>query len=380
MLRWEDERYVRLYTRDTIGWKMLPWQARCVLPLLMRVLDRAGLIDLGEYGTEGLAAILDLPEEVVEPGLGALLKRGTLRMSGSFLLMPNFLEAQEAKASDAQRQRESRGRARDLAKAVEAGVLVPAIPDNQSRIVTDGHESGQEVTGGHAESRVVTPSCAVPSRAVPKKTSSAAAVAPPKTSDLPIEAIAFGAWTQDAKLERFPNAMPEHPGKFITAAWWAMFVAAVPDPERRKGTWLAFLGSAYPATLRPAFSLQVFVAGEEFKKYVPDQLEPASAASSQPDTAAGALWGHILEQLDGAGYRYAAGQLQSLRPVEADDDTLTLEARDGFEAEGVEANYGAQLRTLAAELGLAVRIRARDDAPTTGRITASSPSPRVARA
>lgn len=72
-MRWEDERYVRVYTRDTATWKTLPWQARALLPLLMRKLDRAGLMELGGEGASGIAAVLDLPATVVRPGLAALV-------------------------------------------------------------------------------------------------------------------------------------------------------------------------------------------------------------------------------------------------------------------------------------------------------------------
>lgn len=116
-MRWADERYVRLYTRDTVGWKMLPWQGRALLPLILRKVDRAGILELGEDGVEGLSALLDMPMDVVQPGLEALLKRGVLTQSGVRLVVPNFLEAQEATSSGAQRQREHRAKARDLARA-----------------------------------------------------------------------------------------------------------------------------------------------------------------------------------------------------------------------------------------------------------------------
>ena len=41
---WANERYVRLYTRDTVTWKMWPWEARAIFPLLMRKVDRAGVL------------------------------------------------------------------------------------------------------------------------------------------------------------------------------------------------------------------------------------------------------------------------------------------------------------------------------------------------
>jgi len=160
-VRFEDERYVRVYTRDTVNWKMLPWQAKAVLALLFRKVDRAGLLDLDDHGPDGLAAMLELPMEVVEPGLSALLKRGTVVMTTSgALFVPKFLEAQEAQASDAQRKRDQRERAAARARLDE-------VAPDVSRTVTDRHALGQKVTGGHAESQVVTGGHSVPIRSEP---------------------------------------------------------------------------------------------------------------------------------------------------------------------------------------------------------------------
>lgn len=87
---------VRLYTKDTPGWCVVPWQARAVLPLVMRVLDRAGIAELGSEGFESLAALVMLPPEIVETGMKAWIARGTFELRGSTLVMPRFLEGQEA--------------------------------------------------------------------------------------------------------------------------------------------------------------------------------------------------------------------------------------------------------------------------------------------
>lgn len=167
IVRWEDERYIRVYTRDTVEWDMLCWQARCVLPLIFRKVDRAGLLELGKHGERGLATNLRLPVVVIEAAMHGdpkqetspigLLEDGAIELRGTTLVIPNFIEAQEAPSSDAQRKRESRERARDIARAVDLG-LVPVTSQN----VTDGHENGQNVTLGHKSSL-----CADPCRAVP---------------------------------------------------------------------------------------------------------------------------------------------------------------------------------------------------------------------
>jgi len=100
---WPSENYVRLYTRDTTGWAVVPWQARATLPALLRKLDDAGELAMGDDGLEGLAALLLLPVDVVEPGIAAWVKRGTLVLQDGVLRMPKFTEAQTCSRSDSLR-------------------------------------------------------------------------------------------------------------------------------------------------------------------------------------------------------------------------------------------------------------------------------------
>lgn len=161
-MRWEDERYVRVYVRDTADWLALGWEAQALFMLSMRKCDRAGLLDLGKAGTRGLAALVGMPHEVVQRALPTLVEDGCVSLNGSTLVIRNFIEAQEASQSDAQRKRESRGRARD--RAATSGHESGQVVEVESRTVT---ASPGSVTSGHAESQVVTPSCAVPCRAEP---------------------------------------------------------------------------------------------------------------------------------------------------------------------------------------------------------------------
>lgn len=159
-MRWEDERYVRVYTKDTITWGALPWQSRAIWALILRKVDRAGLLDLADEGVDGLADLIKMPVEVVEPGLTGILRKGYAVMRGTILVVPNFIEAQETPQGDAARKRASREKAR----------AIVTKRDVESQDVTEGHETGPGVTSGHAESRAVTPSHSVPSRAVPSQT------------------------------------------------------------------------------------------------------------------------------------------------------------------------------------------------------------------
>jgi hypothetical protein len=160
-MRWEDERYVRVYTRDTITWNMLPWQSRTLWPLILRKVDRAGLLDLGRHGARGLAVTVGIPVEHVDPGLKGLIDDEYLEIRGTLLVVPNFIEAQEAPSSDAQRKRESRERAREIARAVSLGIVSP--PTLASQNETPGHESGPDVTVGHDASLRTDPCRALPS-------------------------------------------------------------------------------------------------------------------------------------------------------------------------------------------------------------------------
>jgi len=143
---WPNERYVRIYTRDTLTWKLLDWRARCVLVMLLRKVDRSGVLELGDdTNAEGLAAMIELPLEIVEAGIGQLTdpKRAIVAVrpaEGYFV--PNFLAAQEAKQSDAQRSREHRARVKDLAKLARFS----ETPRDASVTIRDGVETGRSGT------------------------------------------------------------------------------------------------------------------------------------------------------------------------------------------------------------------------------------------
>lgn len=159
---WSNERYVRLYVRDTAEWLCMSWQARAFWPLLLRKMDRSGVIQT-KLGVRGLAALAGFPLEHAEVGIVDLLLDGCLREHALGYLAPNFLEAQEAISSDAQRQRESRLRRRLVTER-----------DIESRNVSKSHAVSRGVTNGHGESRAVTPS--LPSLAEPSETAADACV------------------------------------------------------------------------------------------------------------------------------------------------------------------------------------------------------------
>lgn len=153
-MNWSDERYVRLFTRDTATWLSWRWETRAVLSLMLRKVDRSGVLEVGRMEKHrALALVLMMPSEVVSVALDELVACGTAELTNTAVVLPNFLAAQEAVISDAARQRESRERRR-------ASVLA-----NHGNNESACHAVSRGVTGSHAVSQPVTP--AVPTRAVP---------------------------------------------------------------------------------------------------------------------------------------------------------------------------------------------------------------------
>lgn len=95
-MRWEDERYVRVYTRDTVDWQGLSFDAQALFLLLLRKVDRAGLLDLGKPGNRGVAVAIGHPRDWarLEPALEELLTDGCVRVvdEGRRLVVRGFPE------------------------------------------------------------------------------------------------------------------------------------------------------------------------------------------------------------------------------------------------------------------------------------------------
>lgn len=144
---WANEKYVRLFVRDTITWKLLSWQSRALLPLILRKLDRSGVLDIGEYGEDGIAIAIDVPVDFVRAGMPDLLKHRVFTMADGRLVMPKYIPAQETRQSDKQRQRDSRER---RARGEEQS-------EQAEQPVTGGDTSSPDVTSCHQESPTVTP-------------------------------------------------------------------------------------------------------------------------------------------------------------------------------------------------------------------------------
>ena len=148
---WANERYVRVYVRDTKTWKLLGWEGQAVLCLLARRFDRSGLLDDVKDG-EDVALMIGsgFPTDVAKRGLQKILELKVMIIVNDGLFWPKFMEAQETAMSDAQRQRESRANRRSRAS-------LDNVP------VTNRDKKSNNVTACHGVSRRVTPSRAVPS-------------------------------------------------------------------------------------------------------------------------------------------------------------------------------------------------------------------------
>lgn len=116
---WSNETYVRLYVRDTTNWLKLRWQGQTLLMFLLRKLDRSGRLDGINDLVDDLSLVTGLPEEIVEEGIKRLLKMETVQINDNVLVMPNYIEAQEATKTDKQRKKESRQRRRERAMGIE---------------------------------------------------------------------------------------------------------------------------------------------------------------------------------------------------------------------------------------------------------------------
>lgn len=138
---WSEERWIKVYLVDSASWVSLTWQARGLYVLLQRVADRTGSIDIGSAGVRSIGALLRASWDEIAPSFGELVASGYVVESEGALLLPEHIAQQEARSSDAARQRESRRKKRS---------------HEASRDVTRRHAKSREVTPSHAASQNVT--------------------------------------------------------------------------------------------------------------------------------------------------------------------------------------------------------------------------------
>lgn len=150
-LDYPSERYVRLYSRDTVAWSALCWEAQALYPQILRKVDRAGVLDLGdELLSDALSAILPKwPLETLERAAERLIAKGFIGRNEeqNWLFIPKFEDAETAKMTSAQRSREHRAReaARTRMEKLQRNV---AEGDATSRNATRGDTAGHPGTRG----------------------------------------------------------------------------------------------------------------------------------------------------------------------------------------------------------------------------------------
>jgi hypothetical protein len=126
---WSHENWVKLYTRDTVEWLQLGWEAQAVFVLLLRKVDRRGALALGGLqGGEAVSVVLGVPDCVAGRAVSVLADAGVIVLEEGVLAIPNFVAAQRARTSDRLRKQMSR----ELSQ--------------QSHDVTARHSTSQHVT------------------------------------------------------------------------------------------------------------------------------------------------------------------------------------------------------------------------------------------
>ena len=159
-LRWDDEPWIKVYTRDPAEFLALSFDASGLLLHLWRKLDKSGVFAIGDVAREEVAELLALTFRIertrMEAALAELVRRKfvvlAMNEDQQVLVVPDFEPAQSARASDRVRQQEKRKRDRDEALSSSRSEL--SSGHAPSRAVTDGHAPSRAVTDGHAPSRI----------------------------------------------------------------------------------------------------------------------------------------------------------------------------------------------------------------------------------
>lgn len=145
-MNFEDEPYVRLYVRDTKTWLRLEFEGQCVLMFLLRKLDKAGVLDGMDELVSDVALVTRVPEAIVAIGMPRLLRWGVFQLVGNRLIMPNYLQAQNAIRTDKARQRDMREKRLAQARLVTPRDGAVTLRDETSREPTPDDAASQDVT------------------------------------------------------------------------------------------------------------------------------------------------------------------------------------------------------------------------------------------
>lgn len=113
---WPNERWVKLYVRNSADFTALSWQARGLFRLLLTEVDSDGALHLGKIGPKAIATMVRAPWSEIEGPLGELMEDGCIEVSESngvkTMVVPNFVQAQQSIQSGKVRQENWRRRKR----------------------------------------------------------------------------------------------------------------------------------------------------------------------------------------------------------------------------------------------------------------------------
>lgn len=139
-LRWDDESWIKMYTRDPAEFLALSFDASGLLMHLWRKVDKSGVFAVGDVDRAEVSELLALTFRIdasrMDAALAELLRRKFVvvaeRDGQQVVVVPDFEPAQSARATDRVRQQEKRKRDRDAA-------ISSAKPTSSSRAVTPCH-------------------------------------------------------------------------------------------------------------------------------------------------------------------------------------------------------------------------------------------------
>lgn len=147
---YENEPWIKVYTRDTASWSGLSIGARGLSLELSRKMGRfSDEISLGRRGLRAVAGFVNATWDEIEPLLIELIDDGRLIFDPdrNVLRDPDHRTRQGARSSDAQRQRDARARARALTSDDESSR--PRVVAAPASDVTPRHELSRAVTRRH---------------------------------------------------------------------------------------------------------------------------------------------------------------------------------------------------------------------------------------
>jgi hypothetical protein len=227
-LNFEDEPYVRLYTRKTLTWKLLGWEGRVVRnAMLDGEFDAAGIFEFRGDAAAAISAVTDLPIEIVRVGLQRLIDTETWIVTARSITWQTYEEAQNCRRSDRLRQRESR-------RARSALAVTDVTPQRDA-----SHSLSQPVTDRHPPSLPLPPSAPIPPPTHGRDPDAHAPEGPPPgpPPDVPgLERVAGGV----ARTYTMPSKDP--PKAYLDVA----LMGGV-RPEQARSTWKHYWGAGLPA-------------------------------------------------------------------------------------------------------------------------------------